>query len=652
MNAGHTIGVAGHVDHGKTTLVKALTGIDTDRKPEEKARGLSIEAGVAPLHLPGGRRVALIDVPGHSDFLKNAIRGLSGVDLAILVVAADDGVMPHTRQHLEILHFFKASAGVVVLTKADLVDDETLDLAELEVNELLAGTFLEGCPIFRFSAKRPAQGAQILQGLEDKLGRLPARQNHRPFRLWVDQVKSVAGHGTVVSGTIVSGRIRCHDEIEIQPAGTLSRARSLQTHAQSVSDAGSGQRVGINLHRVSLKDVRRGMSLGTPDAIRPVFMLNAEIRVLSTARNAIKNRQRVKIYLGTSVTRAVAVLMQGQQLEPGRTGFVQLRLADAVAALPGDPLVISPMNVNIVIAGGQVMETPKEKYRAAKSGVMLALLTALRKADTEAYVETLTDYRQGDTINARDLSMKTGLPQTAFERTINSKVQRGELFYIKGHGAVKKSYLADLRRQFRAVMESAFQKDPMKKKIGLPEIAEHLAHPTADPVLKVTAEALCRDGRIVRSDGGYRLADALPRRNAHHESQVAFLLAYVRQAGLTPVSPNSFWKLHRSRYNPSKVDRLFKYLLLENRLVRLNDNRFLSLDALEEIKRRVARAIHDKGFVSLKDSKALFGYGRSGGAHVLDYLNQIGFTERRGDRHFLAKTGELQIRCSHGLAAG
>jgi hypothetical protein len=215
------------------------------------------------------------------------------------------------------------------------------------------------------------------------------------------------------------------------------------------------------------------------------------------------------------------------------------------------------------------------------------------------------------------------------------------LFYIKGHGAVKKSYLSDLRSQFRAVMETAFEKDPMKQNIGLPEIAEHLAHRPADPVLKVTADALCREGRIVRSDGGYRLSGARPRRNAQHEFQVSFLLAYVRKAGLTPVSPNYFWKLHRSQYNQSNVDRLFKYLLLQDRLIRLNDNRYLSLDALEEIKRRVARAIHDMGFVSLKDSKELFGYGRSGGAHVLDYLNQIGFTERRGDRHFLAKAEEL-----------
>jgi selenocysteine-specific elongation factor len=639
MNSWFTIGVAGHVDHGKTTLVRTLTGIDTDRKAEEKARGLSIEAGVAPLPLPGGRSVALIDVPGHTDFLKNAIRGLSGVDVAVLVVAADDGVMPQTLEHLEILNFFKATSGLVVLTKTDMVDEETLELAELEVNEMLAGTFLEERPIFRFSAKRPEMGAVILQGIDDALTLLSHKKDHRPFRLWIDQVKSIPGHGTVVSGTVLSGRIRCHDEIEIQPAGIISRARCLESHACAVPHAVSGQRVGINLHRVPLKDVRRGMSLGIPGTIQPVFILNAEIRVLATARKGIKNRQKVKIYLGTSVTSAVVVLMQGDVLEPGRTGLVQIRLARPIAALPRDPLVISPMNVKTVIAGGYTMETPREKYRTAKSGIMLSLLAALRKADAEAYVETLSEHLKGGTITAKDLSVKTGLPQTALERTINAKVQKGELFYIKGHGAIKKSHLADLRRQFKAVMEAAFEKDPMKKNVGLLEIAGHLGHRVADALLKVTADALCEEGQIARLDGGYRLADARPRLDAHHESLVSFLLDYMQNARLTPISPNYFWKRHRPQYNLAKVSRLFNYLLMQNRLIRLNDNRFLSLDALEEIKERVARAIAKKGFVDLGDCKELFGYGRSGGAHVLDYLNQIGFTVRREDKHYLNRVG-------------
>lgn len=635
MNSGFTIGVAGHVDHGKTTLVKALTGIDTDRRAEEKARGLSIEAGVALLTLPSGNSCALIDVPGHTDFLKNAIRGLSGVDLAVLVVAADDGVMPQTREHLEILRFFKAAAGLVVLAKTDLVDEETLELAELEVNEMLTGTFLEGCPILRFSAKLPEQGKTIKQAIEGALTKLPGQQDHRPFRLWIDQVKSIPGHGTVVSGTVLSGCIHCRDEIEIQPAGIISRARSLESHARPVSRATAGHRVGINLHRVLLKDVRRGLSLGSPGTIRPTFILNAEIRVLAAAKTGIKNRQKVKIYLGTSVTNAVMVLMQGDVLDPGRAGLVQIRLARPIAALPMDSFVISPMNVKTIVAGGHVMETPREKYRAAKSGVMLSLLTALRSADAEAYVEKLSEHLKGTPITAKDLSAKTGLPQTAFERTINSKVQKGELFYIKGHGAIKKSHLSDLRRQFTSIMETAFDKDPMKKNVSLPEIAEHLEYRAADALLKITADALCEEGRITRLDGGYRPADAQTRLDAHHESLVSFLLDFMRDAGLTPISPTFFWKRHQSQFNRTKVARLFNYLLLQNRLIRLNDNRFLSPEAVEEIKRRVARTISQNGFVTLGDCKELFGYGRSGGAHVLDYLNHIGFTVRRGDKHFL-----------------
>jgi selenocysteine-specific elongation factor len=528
---------------------------------------------------------------------------------------------------------------LIVLTKTDMVDGETLELAELEVNEMLAGTFLEKCPILKFSAKGPEQGRAIMQGIDEALTQLPCKKDDRPFRLWIDQVKSIPGHGTVVSGTVMSGRIHCHDEIEIQPAGIKSRARNLESHGSTISQAVAGQRVGINLHRVPLKDVGRGMSLGMPGAAQPVFMLNAEIRILATAGKGIQNRQKIKIYLGTSVTRAVMVLMRGQVLAPGQTGLVQIRLARPITALPRDPLVISPMNVNTIIAGGHVMEASREKFRAAKSGIVLSLLTALRKADTQAYIETLCEHRKGGTITARELSVKTGLPQTAFERTINAKVQKGELFYLKGHGAIKTSHLTVLQRQFKSVMEAAFAKDPMKKNVGLMEIAEHLEYRVADSLLKVTADALCDAGQIARIDGGFRLADTEPRLDAHHESQASFLMDFMQNAGLTPISPNLFWKRHQSQYSQAKVGRLFKYLLSQNRLIRLKDNRFLALNALEEIKRRVTQRIGEKGFVALGDCKELFGFGRAGGAHVLDYLNEIGFTVRRENRHYLNRDG-------------
>ena len=631
-----TIGVAGHVDHGKTTLVRALTGIDTDRKAEEKARGLSIESGVARLTLPGGQSVALIDVPGHTDYLKNTIRGLNGVDLAILVVAADDGVMPQTREHLEILKFFRASAGVVVLTKTDLVDHETAEVAELEVAELLSGTFLEQGTIFRFTHKRPELAADILKGLSDAIDSRPVKKADATFRLWIDQVRSIPGHGTVASGTVASGRIGCNDEIELLPSGARTRARSLQSHACALNQAARGQRVGINLHRIPLDQVRRGMSLCSPGALAPTWLLNAEIRILPGAQRGVKNRQRVKVYLGTSITNAMLVLMRGDRLEPGESGLVQFRLMRPVAALPQDALVISPLNVNAVIGGGHVLEIPREKFRVAKTTALLPPLSALARRDVCTYVDAMLEKTCGDLIDAKALCRKTGMPQASFERCINSRVQKGELVYIKGCGAIKERHLVALKENFGSAIQEAFMKDPLKQKASLNEVAGRLCFPVNDGLLKLVADMLCREGQLGRFDGGYRPADSDNPLEARHDPLTSSILAFMQNSGLTPVSAAFFCKQNPDLSGQTKVVRLFKYLHAQKRLVRLNDNRFLTVEAVEEIKRRVTRAITQRGFITLGDCKKLFGYGRSGGAHVLDYLNKMGFTVRREDKHYLA----------------
>lgn len=639
MSSAFTIGVAGHVDHGKTSLVQALTGIDTDRKAEEKARGLSMAAGVAELKLPSGRSAALIDVPGHTDFLKNTIRGLNSVDMAILVVAADDGVMPQTREHVEILKSFNTVSGLVVLSKIDLVDDETLELAELELSELLRGTCFDQCPIFKYTHIRPELGARIVNGLDEMVDDFSSKKPDLPFRMWIDQVRSIRGHGTVVSGTIAAGTLGCNDELELLPSGIKTRARSLESHACSVNRAMAGQRVGINLHRVPLADVSRGVSLGTPGTFRPSYLLNVEINTIGGMKKGIQNRQRVKVYLGTSITTAMVVLMERDRLKPGESGLAQIRLLQPVAAMPQDTFVMSPLNFNTVIAGGRVLETPREKYRAVKAKFILPILSALQKEDVGAYIENLFENAQGRLISAKTLSQRTGLPSTPFERTINSKVQKGELVYIKGHGAIKKGGLSNFRKQFNTAVAEAFRKDPMKRMMGISEVAARMGTHVNNALLKYTADALCANGDIVRLNGGYRPAEGRPSLNVSQNKQATFLLDYMRAAGLTPISAGFFRKQFPSQYGQADAARMFNYLYRQKQLVRLSNNRFLSLNAFDEIKKRVTQAIRQRGHVTVGDCKELFGYGRSVGAHVLDYLNQIGLTERRQDRHYLKKDG-------------
>ena len=630
-----TIGFAGHVDHGKTTLVRCLTGVDTDRKREEKLRGMSIEAGVAPVALPSGCRAAVIDVPGHTDFLKNAIRGLNGVDVGVLVIAADDGVMPQTREHLEILKFFNAHTGFVVLSKVDLVDEETLALAELEIRELVEGTFLDHQPVYRFSARQPDLSHVILEGIDKAVHALPAKKRDMPFRLWIDQVRSLPGHGTVVSGTVCTGNIQHNEAIELLPQGQKTRVRSLESHARSVDQAVAGQRVGLNLHRLSLDHVRRGMCLTTPGAFTATQMINADIRVLAAARIGIKNRQKVKIYLGTSVIVAMVVLMDSERMGPGEGGLVQLRLMQPVAAVPGDAFVIAPMNLNTVIAGGRILETTAEKYRKVKSCHIRPALEALSSQDIDAYLHCVFEGAQGSLFTARQLAAKTGLPSSAFERRINSAVQKGELAYFKGKGAIRTAHLDRVKRDIRTLAADAFKSEPLRNNISLSEMAERLNDEAGIDLIELAVEKLCDEKQLVRHQGGFRIPDDRAFLDANRQALIDKLLAYARESGLVPFSADTFWKLNKEACNKDEVTQLLNYLHSRKKLARLNDRRFLSFAAVEEIKGRVARTIAQSGFITVGDCKELLGYGRWGGTHVLDYLNSVGFTVRRGNRHYL-----------------
>ncbi len=405
-----TIGIAGHVDHGKTSLVKAMTGIDTDRRQEEKRRGLSIESGIAPMGLSSGESVALVDVPGHTDFLKNTIRGLSSVDMAILVVAADDGVMPQTREHIEILRFFGAETGFVVLSKADLVDEETLELAELEVRELLEGSFLENSPIIPFSAIDRRGLNEIRIEVERLVEASPGKDVQAPFRLWIDQTKSFPGFGTVVSGTVASGKLAENNPVQILPSGIETRARSLESHHHKINQVAAGQRAGVNLHNISANEVSRGMVLAGPGVITPGYLINVDIQVLRSAKSPLKNRQRVKLYLGTSVTNALVVLMEKENLGPGEEGLAQFRLMKPVAALPRDPFVLCPLNIQSIIGGGKVLEITWEKYRPAKTSRIVPCLMALQAGELKTFMDYLLRMERNDLLEAEGLMRRTGLP--------------------------------------------------------------------------------------------------------------------------------------------------------------------------------------------------------------------------------------------------
>jgi selenocysteine-specific elongation factor len=358
-----TLGTAGHIDHGKTALVAALTGVDTDRLPQEKARGISIELGYAPLELPSGRRLSVVDVPGHERFVRTMVAGATGIDMFLLVVAADDGVMPQTREHIGIIELLDVPAGVVAMTKRDLVDDELAELARLGVEELLEGGPYAGSAIVEVSSRTGAGLDALRSALDGIAGTARSRAAAGPVRLPIDRVFSLRGIGTVVTGTLWSGTVRTGDRLAIEPGGRVARVRSIQVHDHAVDEAAAGQRVALALVGVERTQVRRGHTATTPGTLPRSYRLDCRLRVLPSAAHPLRHGEVVTVHHGTAEAPASVVLREGSELRPGAEADVQLRLRRQVSAAAGDRLIVRLTSPQVTVAGATVTDATPPRRR-------------------------------------------------------------------------------------------------------------------------------------------------------------------------------------------------------------------------------------------------------------------------------------------------
>ena len=363
------MGTAGHIDHGKTQLIKTLTGIDTDRLKEEKERGITIDLGFAHLTCEDGTEVGVIDVPGHERFVRNMLAGVGGIDLVMLVIAADEGVMPQTREHLAICQLLRVKEGLVALTKTDLVDEDWLELVSEDTREFLKGTFLEDKPIVPVSAKSGQGIAELRRVLQALVARVPPKQLEGKFRLPVDRVFTIRGFGTVVTGTLFSGTIRVEERIEIYPKGIGAKVRGLQVHNASVPEAVAGQRTAINLQGIDKMELERGNVLGRPGEFAPTFMLDAVLQHLADAPRPLRHRARVRLHVGTSEIMGRVILLDRDDLAPGEEAYVQLRLEEPAIVLPRDRFVIRSYSPVQTIGGGMVIDVQPAKHRRGEAGL-------------------------------------------------------------------------------------------------------------------------------------------------------------------------------------------------------------------------------------------------------------------------------------------
>ena len=625
----HTvIGTAGHIDHGKTLLVKALTGMDTDQAPEERARGITIELGFAFL----GDQATIIDVPGHERFVKTMVAGVSTIDVAMLVIAADDGVMPQSREHLDVLRLLGVERGVVVINKADLVEAEWLDLVEEEVREFVGGTFLAPAEIFRVSALSGAGIDPLRQRLLALVADTAAKRTDAPFRLPVDRAFGVKGFGLVCTGTVQAGALAEGDRVEVAPEGPLVRVRRLQQHGVAVQAVRAGDRAAINLAGVEQGQLVRGHSLVAPGFFRPTQMLDAQVQLLASSPMPMASRTRVRLHLGTREIMARVVLPAAKPLTPGQESFAQLRLEAPVVAAWGDRFVLRRYSPALTIGGGRVLNPHPAKHRRFEPA-LLAHLQALTQDDLPAVVECWLRGADHRLKSQQALAGELGLGVERLTRWTDALVAAGRAVRVASEGQTHVLH-RDVCEHWGAQIEAALARfhraQPLK--LGLPReelrnlSARYVQPELFDCVLRYLAEAgrVALDGAVVRA-ASHRICFT-PEQDVL-KAAVEARLNTANFADL-PTLAELAQALDASR---AEVADMLQALQALGEVVSLEGGLLIHCEALARARALLSDTLERDGEIAVAEFRTLIGSNRKCALALLGYFDAEGLTVRRGD---------------------
>jgi selenocysteine-specific elongation factor len=645
------LGTAGHIDHGKTALVKALTGIDCDRLPEEKSRGITIDIGFASLQL-GDFHLGIVDVPGHERFIRNMLAGATGIDLAMLVVAADDSVMPQTREHLEILELLGLTHGVIALTKADLIDSGTLEVVELEVRELVQGTFLENAPMIATSV-HTGQGLDALRAaLADVCGQLVASRGltlgaaqAEPSPGWfcmaIDRSFVVQGHGTVATGSVASGSLRVGDDVVLLPRGEVSRARSLHHHDQPATEVHRGMRAAVNLAAVALGDVQRGQVLASPGYVLPSSALTVRLRCLTGAHKPLNHRAAVRFHVGTAEIMGRVSLLNANQLKAGEWGLAQLFLEDQAVTVWGQPFVVRNSSAKQTLGGGKVLQPWTRKIRR-RHRAMLDRLERLTLADPEQRAGAAAWFVGLEGCQAADLVRGAGIAPDSAVQMLQSMIGRGDLVQIEvGRSRrllLHKDVVADLDERILDAVGRMHTEAPLITMHDRAKVQAQLAYLGDDSFIHAAVERLLKQGRLIGDAKRIARADFKPKLSVNLRKLKDVVVAAYRAGAFQPPSPKQFEG--QAGGNAASLMDLFEVCAAEGDLVHLAGDLYLHADVEKEMRQRVSTKLAGGVGASVAEIRDLLGTTRKYAVPFCEYLDRIALTRREGDLRFLVTQSE------------
>ena len=616
------IGTAGHVDHGKSALVRALSGIDPDRWEEEKARGLTIDLGFAWTELPSGREVSIVDVPGHERFIRNMLAGIGGIDVALLVVAADEGVMPQTREHLDILDLLEIGRGVIALTKSDLAEDDWLDLVAEEVRELCEGTALAGAPMARCSAVTGAGLDELRALLDEAIDGLPsARDAGRP-RMPIDRAFTISGFGTVVTGTLVDGRFEVGDQAAIEPGGLRGRIRGIQRHEQPIESAEPGARTAINVGGIAVQDVRRGMVLAPPGLIRPADAIDVRLRAAARQPRPLRHNATLTLHCGSAEISARVRLLEGDAVEPGGESWAQLRLAAPLAVARGDRFVLR--NGNETVAGGRIVDTQPRRHHRNDQSTLEALRMLLEGSADDAL---LTLLGRMEPVAWSELARASELEAAEAEAAIQRQIEAGAAVLLgaealsDGATLISEEGFAALQERARAIVEGHVGEHPLGGGLPREDLRSRLGL-GGRPFGALEARLIER-GLLAARAGMLDLPGRRAELTEEQARAIEALLARLREQGV------------RTDADPSLDADLLEYLEGQGRIIRLRGGVILLSEVCERMVEEVRSLIAERERATLAEARDRLGTSRKIAQALLEEMDRRLITRRVGDHRVL-----------------
>ena len=623
------IGTAGHVDHGKTLLVKALTGIDTDRLVEEKKRGITIDLGFAHLDFEDGTQAGLVDVPGHEKFIKNMLAGAGGIDLAMLVVAADEGFMPQTVEHLGILSLLGIREGLVVITKADMVDPEWVEMIAEDVRERVKGTFLEGKPIMAVSAYTGQGIAELRQHLH-KLVKDAAEKNLRtPFRLPVDRVFSVDGFGTVVTGTLIEGSVRKDEIAELVPSGLRAKVRSIQVHGKDTDTACAGQRVAMNLAGLKKTDVQRGDTVARPDTVKTSRMLDVRLQNLKNSQRTILTQSQVHFYHGASVMLAKVVLLDRESLLPGDSCYAQLRLTEPLASKRGDRFVIRFYSPLETIGGGVILDEVPLRHKAGDSAVLEALAIRESGSGNQKLVQVIAGFGYA-LPNKQKLCGELNLEEAELQEQLEELVALGKVLELLPDRYLAASVLDQAWDGCRKLLEAYHTANPLHAGMKLAELRQKLLPGTELAVADGVLAELAAEGRIKRVADRYAMAEFTvhftKRQNAIRDK----LLQTYRKADLEVPGVDEVYPMFLPK-EKEDCKQVLESLISSGQLVMLTPQLYYHHQTFDRVLEQTRAFFAEKEELTLAEFRDMLGTSRKYALAVLEYYDRNKMTKKEGD---------------------